>query len=253
MSGNKASVAQRTAKGIRSRQRKKTRNVCAARRGAATFSWGAWYRIRTESVQLPGASAANTGALGRWRRRRKARIRKLCSESRCLERRVMLDTNFPVTSGSCAHSLNFILNNFPIATVLPSAGGAECFLSGADSAIVRESSGAPGRLLLAPGIVRGAAKSDADHTNLHQLRHSDAGLLVQRLRISTAESRNAGRRIYAAYAGHRTPCRLLPGQSSGGGGCSFSTFSNGATREEPRNCRETQLQSRYSNQRDRAA
>ena len=47
----------------------------------------------------------------------------------------MLDTNLPVASKSCVHSLNFILVNFPSAADLFSSGDSESFLPGADSAI----------------------------------------------------------------------------------------------------------------------
>ena len=47
----------------------------------------------------------------------------------------MLDTNLPVASKSCVHSLNFILVNCPGAAAPSSSGDSESFSPGADSAI----------------------------------------------------------------------------------------------------------------------
>ena len=54
---------------------------------------------------------------------------------RQLARRFMLDTSLPVASGSCEHSLTFILNNFPDAAASAATGDAEFRLPITASAI----------------------------------------------------------------------------------------------------------------------
>ena len=115
----------------------------------------------------------------------------------------MLGASFSVASGSCAHTLNFILDDSFNTTAFSSTGDADFLLPATASAI-----GALGNVKDALyGITFLFVKDPTAEScmgtlfSLHRHRHSGTRPLEHCLRNLASECRRAGKRLYTPYAG----------------------------------------------------